>query len=265
MLEDVSGAQADSPQPDAQAAPSAEPIASSDQVSEQGTPPSTQPEPAKPWNLPPEQRWEELRRERDEARRAYQDLATRASQPMPPVQPAQPQVDPWEGLLNHPDPATAQYWQMQRRLMEHHERIAEERAIQRLQPVIEAGRQELARMSTAEFRRQNPDIKPGSEEERSIVSYMSGQVDGFNHPLESAKRNVLFDKLEAENRALKGKQSSVSSKVSANNSESSSGISASAGLPRQPSDWRDQVRQAIRNGGTLADMVNAAGAQRVKE
>ena len=57
MPEDT-GAQADSPQPDALAAPSAVSEGVSDQQpSGTAPPPPSQAEAKKPWNLPPEERW----------------------------------------------------------------------------------------------------------------------------------------------------------------------------------------------------------------
>ena len=261
MPEDDQTQPGSSPALDAGAAPSAAPEGTvSPQPSGEGTPPTTQAE-QKPWNLPPEQRWEELRRERDEARRQVQELAMR---PTSVAQPTQPQADPWEGYLNHSDPATAQFYQQQKRLMEHSLTQREQVVRKEVEQEMTGLRTEVARLNTERFREKHPDIKPGSEEERQIVSYMSGQMDGVRHPLESAKRNALYDRLEAENRALKAKQSSVGSKVAANISESSSGIPAGAGLPGKPGDWRENVRQAHRKGGDLASMLNAAGASRAQ-
>ena len=261
MPEDVQGAPADSPQPDASAVSSTEPTDQT-QTPEQGTPPSTQTE-TKPWNMPPEQRWQEVLRERDEARRAFQELATRQAQPVIAQAPLQAQ-DPWMGLVDHPDAQTAQFWQQQRRLHQYERQMAKQEALQELQPVIDAGMKEIARMSTVEFRRQNPDIKPGSEDERLVVAYMNGQMDGVRHPMESAKRNAMYDKLETENRALKGKHSTVQTKVAANFSDSSSGIPSTSGLPQKPPDWRDTVRETLRKGGDLTDVANAIGMRRTQ-
>ena len=259
-MPEETGAQETSPSPDASTASSAEQTAQ-DQTTEQGTPPTTQPE-NKPWNMPPEQRWQEVLRERDEARRAFQELATRPQQPV--IQAPVQSQDPWTGLIDHPDAATAQFWQQQRRLHQYERQMAKQEAIQELQPVIDAGMKEIARMSTVEFRRENPEIKPGSEEERLVVAYMNGQMDGVRHPMESAKRNAMYDKLESENRALKGKQSTAQTKVAANYSESSSGIPSTSGLPQKPQDWRDKVRETLRKGGDLTDVANSIGMRRTQ-
>ena len=252
--------------PDAPAAPSAEEAVPSappqEPAPEQGTPPSTPPEPeAKPkWNLPPEQRWEELRQQREAAeQRARQAeefarLALERTQTAPPQ--ALPPVDPWEGLINHPDPATAQFWQTQRKLMHHEREQGKQDAIAALRPVIEAGTSEIARLNLKDFRKENPDIKPGSEDERLVTAYMNGQMDGVRHPLESAKRNAMFDKLQSENQALKAKQSLTPQKRAAAQPETSAGIPATAGLPGRPGDWRERAGEIIDKGGTMQDVLS---------
>jgi len=249
-------AQPDSPPADAPAAPSAEVVEeapSEEQVSEQATPPPSQPEPAKPWNMPPEQRWEELRKERDEARRSVQELAMRPAPP--PPQPAQPQTDPWEPFVNHADPAVAQQYRGLQQLMRHERQIAKQEAVQEMQPVIDAGRLELARLNSERFREKNPEVKPGSEEERLIVAYMSGQVDGVQHPIESAKRNALYDKLETENRALKSKHAATPQKRAAANVQAGSGIPQTAGLPGRPGSWQDRAGAIVDKGGNMLDVA----------
>ena len=258
MPEDVVGAQENSPAPDAQAAPSAvAPKGSPEQVSEQGTPLTTPPEPVKPWNLPPEQRWEELRRDRDEARRAYQELATRASQPVAPMQPAQPQADPWEPLVSHPDPATAQFYQQQKRLVDHAVRQGREQAYQELQPVIGNLQRGQAAIGLKDFRKENPDIQPGSEEESLVVAYMEGRVDGIAHPIESARNNAVIRKLEAEVKVLREQRTVIPQKRQAAGVEATSGIPATAGLPPKPGDWKETAGAIVDKGGGMLDVAQA--------
>ena len=246
----------DSPSPDASSASSAE-SDSQTQPSEQAPPPSSQPAAEKEFHLPPKERWEERQREIEALRVQNQQLLDLAQRTTQPATTPQPVGDPWEGLVNHPDPATAQFYQQQRKLMEFERQRARQEAVQELAPVIDAGRSEIARLNTERFREKHPDIKPGSEEERLIVSYMSGQVDGMRHPLESAKRNAMYDRLEAENQALKSKQASVPQKRAAANAEVSPGIPQTAGLPPKPGDWRARVSEVVDRGGSFIDAANA--------
>ena len=254
------GAPPISPTADAVAAPSAVPeVVSDQQPSGTAPPPPSQAEERKPWNFPPEERWEELRQQRDAAlareRQAYEWLQ-RSQQPVAPQPAAQP-VDFWEGRINHPDPQTAQYWQGQKQMADHVAQQTRQQVMQELQPIIHATTNELARINTKEFRRENPDVKVGSEDERLIIAYMEGRVDGVRHPMESAKRNAMHERLEAENRALKSKQTATPRKAAAAATESTSGIPATAGLPPKPGDWREKAGAVIDQGGNMKDVANA--------
>ena len=253
MPEEVLGAPAaPPPAPDAVVAPSATVVPPAlPEAPGQAPPPPSQPE-VKPWNLPPEQRWQEVLQERDAARQAYQELAARVSQPQVPS--PQPGPDPWEGLVNHPDPATAQFWQTQYKL----QRPVMEK-VQGLERAVETGTQELAALRVENFRLKNPEITPNSPEEQAIAAYVKA-----GYPLEVARKAGLFDlhygQLKSDNDVLRGKAGTLPQRVAANASDATSGIPATAGLPRSPVDWRDKARQAYRKGGSLADIVNAAGA-----
>lgn len=255
------GAPEASPPPDAPAASSAAEEGAAQEAPSEGAPPPSSPASEPTYHVPPKERWDEViaqrkeaERQRDEALRLAQSIAAR---PAVPTAPAQPVRDPWEGLVNHADPATAQFYQQMRAVVSHEREQAKQEAIAALAPVIDAGRQEIARLNTREFRKENPDIKPGSEEERLIVAYMSGQVDGVLHPLDSAKRNALFDRLETENRALKAKASGTPQKRAAANIEATSGIPATAGLPPKPGDWRERAGSILDQGGDMVDVAKA--------
>lgn len=254
MPEEIVDAQvASSSTTDAQAGSSPAPeVTAQPQGSEQTPPLTSPPEGQKPWNMPPEDRWNEVLRERDEARRAFQDLAARVSQPQVPVQPAS---DPWEGLVNHPDPATAQFWQQQYKLQRP---IVEK--VQGLERAVETGTQELAALRVENFRLKNPDILPDSPEEQAIAAYVKA-----GYPLDVARKAGMFDlhygKLKQENETLRGRQGAIPQKIAANATDASSGIPATSGLPKPPMDWRERARQAYRKGGGLVDVINAAGAR----
>jgi hypothetical protein len=170
-----------------------------------------------------------------------------------PQAPAQPEVDPYAGM----DPQTAEFYrQMDKRIESKAAAIADYRT-QGLYQAVDAGRREIARLNAKDFRKDNPDIKPGSPEENLVAAYMSGQMDGVQHPIESARKNVMFDKLEAENRAFKSKQSTVPQKRAAANSESSSGIPAGAGLPNRTVRGEDRAEEALDKGGNVLDAAAA--------
>ena len=250
------GAQTGSPPSETQADPSPAVPPEQPQVSEQGTPPTTPPEPAKEFHMPPAERWEELRQQRVAAEERAQRAETMARMALERVQaPISPQADPWDGKVNHPDAQTAMFWQEQKRLFEYEARRVSDQQNQSLMQVVDAGRRELAAIKISHFRKENPDIKPDSPEEKAIAGLVSQGYD-----LESARKLALYDRLEQENQALKAKHSSVGSKVSANATGPTTSIPAGAGLPGNPLSWQENVRQAARKGGSLADILNAAGA-----
>ena len=241
--------------PDAAATPSVAPETPALPEGSGQAPPLTSPPEVKPWNMPPEERWAEVIRQRDEAQRAYHELATR--QPVaPPVQ-APPEANPWEGLLNHPDPATAQFWQQQYKLQAP---VLEK--VQRLEQTVQTGTEELAALRVENFRLKNPDIQPNSPEELAIATYVKA-----GYPLDAARKMGLFDlhygKLRQEHDTLRSKQGALPQKIAANGSEPTAGIPAASGLPKPPPDWRERVKAVYRKGGGLADAINAAGGHPV--
>ena len=120
-------------------------------------------------------------------------------------------------------------------------------------PMIQAGMEKLAQIDVREFRKENPDIKPGSPEEQQIIAYMTGQVDGIKHPMESAKRNAQFERLQTEVKAYKTKQAAIPQKRAAASSEASAGIPAGSGLPGKKNGWEDRVGEVLDKGGSLRD------------
>lgn len=216
---------------------------------------------AQPVVAPEEQRvpltrLQEVIRERDLERQRSQQLmeVVQRVQPQAPVQPVN---DPWEGLVNHPEPQTAMFYQQQKRLFEYTARQTAEQQNQSLMQVVDAGRRELAQIKISQFRKENPEIKPNSPEEQQIAVLI-----GQGYDLDTAKKLALYDRQEQELLTLRAKQSSVGAKAAANQTGPTQGMPATAGLPGRPGDWRENVRQAARKGGSLADIVNAAGASR---
>lgn len=213
------------------------------------------PEPVKEFNMPPAERWEELRQQRvqaEERASKAEQLAQLALQKLQNPQ-AAPDVDPYAGM----DASTAEFY----RNIDHRiEQKALALANQQIQPVLQiadAFRRELAEIKVERFQDKNQDIKPGSEAYNHIAVLVN---QGFD--LQTATEKVMYKRLKEENQMLKAKQQSVGSKVSANATGPTTSIPAGAGLPGKPGDWRETVREASRKGGSLADILNAAGATR---
>ena len=254
MPDEVQDANAvSSPAPDAVAASSAE--SQVEQVEQVAAP---APAPAPSFNMPPEERWNELRQRQaaaeERANRAEamaRAAIERFQSPQPQAQPVD--VDPYAGM----DPQTAQFYRDMDRRIEAKAKVLAQQQVEGVLQAVNAGRQELASMKIAQFRKENPEIKPGSAEEQAIAGLV-----GQGYDLDTAKKLATYDRLETENQALKSKQSSVGQKVAANQTGPTQGMPATAGLPGRPGDWRENVRQAVRKGGNLADIVNAAGASR---
>lgn len=259
-MPDEQGVQAASPQPDVTPAPSAEevPVAPLPEATIQAAPQAEV-----PFNQHPRwiERQQELERERA-SRVALEQQNRMLMETMQRFAPQQVRPDMWAGKIDHPDPATAMFWQQQKQLFDVAKMEAKQEAVAELQPLIQAGMGQIAQLNVRQFRQDNPDIQPGSQDEALVIAYMEGRVDGIKHPIDSARNNAVVRRLETENRALKGKQSAVQNKVAANFSESSSGIPSSSGLPQKPQDWRDRAREAYRKGGDLADVANAIGMRR---
>lgn len=238
------------------AAPSADVTPETTQVTEVVTP---TPEPTQ-FNMPPAERWEELRQQKAAAEQRAQQAETMARMALERVQMGQPPApahDPWEGKVNHPDAQTALFYQEQKRLFEYEARRVSDQSNQALMQAVDAGRRELAGLKISQFRKENPEIKPNSPEEQAIAGFL-----GQGHDLDTAKKLALYDRQEQELLALKAKHASAGQKMAANQTGPTSGIPATSGLPGRPGDWRENVRQAARKGGSLADIINAAGASR---
>lgn len=264
MPEDVQAdVNADSSTQDAEAASSAADQQQDVQSTQQATAPTSQDGQTAdvPFNKHPrwierQQELERERREKESLREQNQQLIQMLQRPVQVASPQPQATDPWDGLVNHQNPEHARFYQTLQTVVRAERQIAKQEAISELQPVIQAGMERLAQIDIRDFRRENPDIKAGSEQERMIVSYMNGQVDGVRHPLESAKRNALFDQVAEENRTLKSKQQAIPRKAAAN-TESSSGIPQVSGMPRRSSTTSEVVSDILEKGGNMRDAAKA--------
>src|SRR3990167_6622979 len=205
----------------------------------------------------PIDRFRDVVRERQTLQEQNQQLLTILQQArQAPAAPAQPPINAWDGLTNHPDPQTAMFYQGLQKVVQQERQLAKQEAVQELSPVIQAGMERLAQIDIRDFRRENAEIKPGSENERLIVSYMNGQMDGIRHPIESAKRNAMFESLKQENQQLKSKQSAMPGKRAAN-TEASAGIPQVSGLPAKQGSWQQRAGEILEKGGSFKDAANA--------
>lgn len=255
------------PGQDAEAAPSAEAVEETPPAApspEQAPPSPSQEDAAASPEVPFHQhpRWQEVQREKEALRQQNLILTqtlqrlSQAPPAAPPVPPA-PQADPWEGLINHPDAETARFYQQQKRLMEHAVQQGREQAFQELKPVLDTISRTTASISLKDFRRENPDIQPGSEEEGLVLAYMEGRVDGIRHPIESARNNAVIKRMETELKALKARQAATPQKRQAAQVERGSGIPQASGLPAAPVSAVERAREVVRKGGSYVDVARA--------
>ena len=220
------------------------------QTPEPGTPPTTPSEPVgeePPFHTHP--RWMERQREVESLReqnRQLMELATRATQPVATM----PQADPLQGLVNHPDPATAQFWQQVKTVAES---IADRKAQERVQPLAQMvglGRQELAQMTLTQFRGQNPDILPGSSEEAAIARLILPPDGSQGLPLEYAKRVVMYDKLASRvEKATQAQTTQRNAQKRVATPEATQGIPAAAGGPTVTKSFRETMDEELRKEG----------------
>ena len=251
----------------AQGAPAASPTAPSaadiapaqdappslEQVSEQAPPPTSQPEPEKRFNMPPQERWDEVIRQKEQAEQRAAQAEAMARMALERINPAQSvqqqqEPDPYAGM----DPVTADWYRKIDARMEQKAEAVARQYIGQVQQSMQMRDQELTAIKVENFRKQY-GIEKGSPEEASIVPYVS---QGYS--LEAARKLALFDRLEKENQSFRGKQASIPQRIAASNAESSSGIPSTNGLPAKQGDWRDKVESTIDKGGSFIDAVRAA-------
>ena len=198
MPDDPQGAPAASPKPDALAAPSAESQPVTEQVSEQTPPPTSQPDPSQGFNLPPKERWDQLRQERQEALQRADRAEAMTRMALEKLQVAAPQPeqesDPYAGM----DPTVAEQYRALDRRIEQRAAIIADQKLQGVMQAVNAGRQELASIKVAQFRKEIPDIKPGSPEEATIAQFVQQ-----GHDIDTAKKLAMYDRVESELHALK--------------------------------------------------------------
>lgn len=110
-------------------------------------------------------RFKEVLEDRDWYKRQWEQ-SVQNRQPQNPQQPVQ---DPYANMT----PDEERFW---RAVDQRAERIAEQK-IQKVNPLIDAGRSELAQMKVAQFRSSHPDIKANSPDEYAIAQRIQS---GYN-------------------------------------------------------------------------------------
>ena len=217
-------------------------------------------EPEKKFNMPPQERWEAMVKDKQEAERRAQQAEAMARMALEKLQPtqaptAQQEIDRYAGMA----PETAEFYRnLDRRI----DIAAEQKANEKLElgrKQMEAMQQKVIALEVDRFREKNPGIKPNSAEETAISGYINQ-----GHTLDNAKKLALFDSLESENKQLKQKQSNLPKKVAASNVERGAGIPESAGLPPRQGNWRAEAGDIMDRGGDIRDVANALFGKRRK-
>lgn len=172
-----------------------------------------------------EERFKELIEERN----WYRQQLERQSQQRPQVQ--QPTQDQYAGM-------TAEEEKFWRAVDERAERKAKQLFESSVSPQLQLGAAELARIKVAEFRRNHPDVKPESVEEREIARRINS-----GYELDDAYWAVMGPKgiRNAETQATKKVQQQMSVKKQAN--VENRGIPSTApSLPSRKLSLNEQIR-----------------------
>ena len=241
MPDEVQGVGADSLPADGTTDSSSDSTPLAQPASEQGTPPSTQPVVAVEPPFHEHPRWKEVQQEKDalrEQNRVLAETLQRVVQPAPVAE-----ADPWAGLVNHLDPATAQFYQQQRVLFQHEARRVADQQLQPLQQAVGMGRAQLAQVTLSKFYQDNPDITPQSPEALDIAARVQQ-----GYPLEEAKWIVMGPRY-----AQQAKTVSQSAQVKSHQAaqkrqlppDSGSGIPAASGLPARQPSFRETLQQEL--------------------
>jgi len=126
-------------------------------------------------------------------------------------------------------PEEREFWRMVRTEAE---RIADQK-IQQVNPLLEAGRMELAQMKVAQFRSAHPDIKPNSPEEVAIAERIQS-----GYTPEDAYRAVMWDRKfqESQTRSTQQTKQKIIQKRQANVETRPSVSQASQPAPKRTID-----------------------------
>lgn len=182
----------------------------------------------------PYSRLKEVVDEKNSYKQMLENLIQR-QQSQQPVQ--QPQADPYAGMTLE----EKNFWEQVDRRAEVRAKQIVQTELQQVNPVLEAGRQEIAIMKVQQFRQAHPDIKPNSPEEMEIAQ----RIHQGYHP-EDAYRIIMFDKVKAGTVTQVKQQvkQQINNKKMAN-VETSSSVPVNA-QPQPKMSFREKMLQNIK-------------------
>lgn len=192
---------------------------------EQGTPEPT--EPQEEGRIP----YSRFKEKVDEANWYKQQLEQRLNQPtQQPIQ--QPTTDPYAGYSAE----ERVFWQ---KVHADQRKIAQEE-LAKLQPVLDAGRMELARFKVKEFRREHPDIKPNSPEETEIATKIN-----YGYDTEDAYWAVMGQRgiRVAEEKGKQQAKQQIEAKKKAN-VDATSSVNSQV-VPTKKETWRETASRLL--------------------
>ena len=149
----------------------------------------------------------------------------------------QPTQDPYAGMT----PEEERFWRMQRQIAREEAQKVTQEQLGNIQPVIDAGRMELAQIKVGEFRRTHPDIKPNSPDELEIAQRIQ-----MGYTPDDAYWSIMGPRgiKTAEDRGKQQVKQQIEAKKKAN-VESSASIPQQA-QPKPKKSWRDDFANTLK-------------------
>lgn len=235
-MENEQGAPAESPSALADAiASSPEALEQEAQGSEQGTPQKPTQEQNVPFNEHP--RFKELIEERNYYRGLLEKQMQNQQQAQQFQQPQSPQPQQPQELGNTPE--EREFYRLQRQIAREEALKVSQEQLGQIRPVIDAGRQELARMKVAQFRSEHPDIKPNSPEELAVAERINA-----GYTTEDAYRAVMWDSKFSDTERQKNQQNQQQNEAKKRANVEQRSIPPSAALPTNSKiPLRDRIKQ----------------------
>ena len=184
-------------------------------------------------------RFKELVEEKNWYKRKVDELIQRQQQP--PAQPYFQQPLPPDPYANM-TPEEKVFWQK----VDERATLKAKEMVSQIQPVIDAGRMELAQMKVSQFRQEHPDIKPNSPEEMAIAEKIQmGYIPDDAYFSVMGPRGIRV----AEDKAKQQVKQKIEAKKQANVENRS--LSANAGLP--PAKENLTLRQRLEKNYNLIE------------
>ena len=138
-------------------------------------------------------------------------------------------------------PEEERFWRMQRQIAREEAQKVTQEQLGNIQPVIDAGRMELAQIKVAEFRRTHSDIKPNSPDEIEIAQRIQmGYTPDDAYWAIMGPRGIKT----AEDRGKQQVKQQIEAKKKAN-VESSTSVPIQA-QPKPKKSWREDFSNALK-------------------